>query len=391
MRGLGRDFRFLMIARGVSVIGDEAALIALIFRVKSHGSWATAALLGGTSIAMILTSAWVGKLVDRASAKKVFVITSFLQAVVCFGLIHANMQLTIILNIFLGVGQAIALAASGAWVPALVPNEKLDIAYGHVQSVASIAALAGYGIGGLLVGRAGIGAALVLDAITFLLLVPMLLAMKQDRIGKPVLDQDGKMKGGFKIIWHNSALRAIAFSLTAFVTALMIFNPLEIYLTTDILGAGPTGYGIINMVWAASVGIGSILITKLMKTSWGSAKPAFLAFFTSGFLMIGIGYAPNLVFLGFVLAITGIIVAGFNIFIGPLIARNSIESERGRVNATIGALTSAGSAVGMALGGFLGHVLPIRFVIAMSGVLASSTLIFTGKGLLASEKKKGSE
>ena len=387
MRGLGRDFKFLMIARGVSVIGDEAALIALIFRVKTHGSWATAALLGGASIAMILTSSWVGKLVDRSSAKKVFVITSLLQALVCFGLIHSNLQITLLLNILLGAGQAIALAASGAWVPTLVPNEKLGEAYGHMQTVASIAALAGYGVGGVLVGRAGTTSALLLDAISFLLLIPMLLAMKQDRIGKPELDKDGKMKGGFKIIWHNSALRAIALTLTAFVTALMIFNPLEVYLTTDILGAGPTGYGIINMVWSASVGIGSILITKIMKPSWGSARPAFLAFIAAGLSMVGIGYAPNLFFLAFILAIVGLIVAGFNIFVGPLIARNSIESERGRVSATIGALTSMGSGAGMALGGFLGHILPIRFVIAMSGVLAASTLIFTGRGLLASEKK----
>ena len=80
-------------------------------------------------------------------------------------------------------------------------------------------------------------------------------------------------------------------------------------------------------------------------------------------------------------------MAGFNIFIGPLIVKNSVESELGRVNATIGAMSAAGSAVGTALGGLLGHLLPIRFVIAMAGVLAASTLIFTGKKLLAAEKK----
>jgi len=195
------------------------------------------------------------------------------------------------------------------------------------------------------------------------------------------------MKGGFKIVWHNPSLRSLTISMTAFITALMIFNPLEVYLTTDILGAGATGYGIINMVWAGSVALGSMLITKVMKPSWGNAKPAFIAFVSAGLSMIGIGYAPNLIVLALFLAIAGVIVAGFNIFIGPLIVKNSVESELGRVNATIGASSSAGTAVGMALGGFLGHVLPIRFVIAMSGVLAASTLIFTGKGLLASEKK----
>ena len=119
MRGLGRDFNFLLIARAVSIIGDQAALIALIFTVKSHGSWSTAALLGGSSVAMILTASWVGKLIDRKSIKKVLVATSFLQALVCFALIYSNLYFVILLNLLLGAGQAIVVAATGAWTPQL--------------------------------------------------------------------------------------------------------------------------------------------------------------------------------------------------------------------------------------------------------------------------------
>lgn len=387
MRGLGRDFNFLLIARAASIIGDQAALIALIFTVKSHGSWSTAALLGGSSVAMILTASWVGKLIDRKSIKKVLITTSFLQAIVCFALIYSNLYFVILLNLLLGAGQAIVVAATGAWTPTLVEQEKLSEAFGQMQIVLSVASLAGYGIGGVLVGKAGISAALLMDAVSFLLIIPMISVIKTDRIGNPEVDARGKMKGGFKIVWHNTSLRSLAVAMTAFVTALMIFNPIEVYLTTDILGAGATGYGIINMVWAGSIAIGSIIITKVMKPSWGNARPAFISFIVAGISMVGIGYAPNLYVLGSILAITGIIVSGFNIFIGPLIVRNSVESERGRVSATIGALSSAGTAVGTALGGILGHIFPIRFVIVMSGVLAASTLIFTGKGLLASEKK----
>ena len=387
MRGMGRDFNFLLVARAVSIIGDQAALIALIFMVKGHGTWSTAALLGGTGVAMVLTSTWVGKLIDRESVKKVIIVTSLVQSLICFLLIYSNLYAVLILNLLLGAGQAIVISATGAWTPTLVEKEKLGKAFGLMQVVLSIASLAGYGIGGVLVGKFGVSAALLLDAITFLLLIPMLMVMKTDRVGNPEVDEHGKMKGGFKIVWQNPALRAILISMTAFVTALMIFNPLEVYLTTEILGAGPTGYGVINMVWAGSIAIGSVLITKTMKPEWGNAKPVIISFIAVGISMVAIGYSPNLAFLAIALFICGIIVAGFNIFIGPLIVRNSVESELGRVNATIGAMSAAGSAVGTALGGFLGHILPIRFVIAMAGVLAASTLVFTGKKLLAAEKK----
>ena len=387
MEKLSRDFYLLLIARVVSIIGDTAALIALIFKVKSHGSWSTAALLAGTGIAMILTSAKVGKLVDRNSLKRVLIISSTIQGLVCIALIYSDLVVVLILNLLLGIGQSIVIASTSSWTPSLVEKESLGKAFGQMQVGQSLAGLAGYGIGGVLVGKFGINSALVLDAISFFMLIPVLALIRKDRIGKPEVDEKGKMKGGYRIVWHNYALRNIAITLTLFIFALMIFNPLEVYLTTDILGADATGYGIINMVWSGSLAIGSILITKAMKPSWGYARPALIVCALSGIFLAIIGLSPNLYVLAFMLMLTGIVVAGFNIFIGPLIVSNSVESELGRVNATIGAVNSAGSSLGTIVGGVLGNIFSIRSVIVAAGLLAAGTLIFTGKGMLASEKK----
>ena len=387
MEKLSRDFYLLLTARVVSIIGDTAALIALIFKVKSHGSWSTAALLAGTGIAMILTSAKVGKLVDRNSLKRILIISSTIQGLVCLALIYSDLVVVLILNLLLGIGQSIVIASTSSWTPSLVEKESLGKAFGQMQVGQSLAGLAGYGIGGVLVGKFGINSALVLDAISFFLLIPVLALIQRDRVGKPEVDEKGKMKGGYRIVWHNYALRNIAITLTLFIFALMIFNPLEVFLTTDILGADATGYGIINMVWAGSLAIGSILITKAMKPSWGYARPALIVCELSGIFLAAIGLSPNLYFLAFMLMLTGIVVAGFNIFIGPLIVSNSVESELGRVNATIGAVNSAGSSLGTIVGGVLGNIFSIRSVIVAAGLLAAGTLIFTGKGMLASEKK----
>ncbi len=387
MEKLSRDFYLLLGARVVSVIGDTAALIALIFKVKSHGSWSTAALLAGAGIAMIMTSIWVGKLVDRNSLRKILIITSAIQGLVCIALVYSNLISILLLNLLLGVGQSIVIASTGAWTPTLVPKELLGKAFGQMQVGLSLAGLVGYGIGGVLVGQFGITAALSFDAATFFLLIPIFFLIKSDRIGSPEVDEKGRMKGGYGIVWSNHSLRSIAITLTIFVTALMIFNPLEVYLTTDILGANATVYGIINMVWAGSLAVGSVVITKLLKPSWGYAMPALVVCALAGIFLAAIGLSPNLYFLAGVLALTGIVVSGFNIFIGPLIVANSVESELGRVNATIGALSAAGSSLGTIIGGLLGNILPIRSVIVGAGLLAAGTLIFTGKGMLASEKK----
>ena len=150
-------------------------------------------------------------------------------------------------------------------------------------------------------------------------------------------------------------------------------------------------YGIINMVWAGSLAVGSILITKIMKPSWGYARPALIVCALAGIFLAAIGLSPNLYFLAGMLMLTGIVVAGFNIFIGPLIVNNSVESELGRVNATIGAVNSAGSSLGTIVGGVLGSFFSTRSVIVAAGLLAAGTLIFTGRGMLASEKKLTSQ
>jgi MFS family permease len=387
MEKLSRDFYVLLAARVVSIVGDTAALVALIFKVKSHGSWSTAALLAGAGIAMILTSASVGKLVDRTSLKKILIISSAIQGLVCVALIYSNLTSTLLLNLLLGIGQSIVIASTGAWTPTLVDKASLGKAFGQMQVGQSLAGLAGYGIGGVLVGKFGISSALALDACSFFLLIPIFALIRKDRIGAPVKDEKGKMKGGYRIVWQNYPLRNIAITLTLFIFTLMIFNPLEVYLTTDVLGADATGYGVINMVWAGSLAVGSVLITKFMKPSWGFAKPALVVCALAGIFLAAIGLSPNLYFLAVALAFTGIVVAGFNIFIGPLIVANSVESELGRVNATIGAVNSAGSSLGTIVGGILGNIFPTRSVIVAAGLLATSTLIFTGKGMLAAEKK----
>jgi MFS family permease len=391
MERLSRDFYLLLTARAVSVIGDTAALIALIFKVKSHGSWSTAALLAGTGIAMILTSSKVGKLVDQRSLKKILIVTSAIQGMVCIALIYSDLVAVLILNIFLGIGQSIVISSTSAWTPSLVEKESLGKAFGQMQVGQSLAGLAGYGIGGVLVGKFGINSALALNAISFILLLPVLTLISKDRVGIPELNEKGKMKSGYGIVWQNFALRNIAITLTIFIFALMIFNPLEVYLTTDVLGADATVYGIINMVWAGSLAVGSILITKIMKPSWGYARPALIVCALAGIFLAAIGLSPNLYFLAGMLMLTGIVVAGFNIFIGPLIVNNSVESELGRVNATIGAVNSAGSSLGTIVGGVLGSFFSTRSVIVAAGLLAAGTLIFTGRGMLASEKKLTSQ
>ena len=59
-----RDVRAIAIARLISEMGDEIALIALLFRVKSSGAAAISAIFALYALSRIVLSPFTGTIVD---------------------------------------------------------------------------------------------------------------------------------------------------------------------------------------------------------------------------------------------------------------------------------------------------------------------------------------
>jgi MFS family permease len=80
-----RDLWLVVVAKSVSLLGDEVAAVALVLRLQSHGAQpiAIAALLIAAMLPLLLLAGIVGRLVDRYDSRVLLVVSSLAQGALC--------------------------------------------------------------------------------------------------------------------------------------------------------------------------------------------------------------------------------------------------------------------------------------------------------------------
>jgi MFS family permease len=105
-----RDFRLIVIAMGLSSLGDVLAAVALTIRVHdlTGSGLAVAALLLADLVAHVVFAPWAGMLVDRVETVRVLAAVSLGQAAVAVALAFTHaVPLLIVLLFLLGAGAGV--------------------------------------------------------------------------------------------------------------------------------------------------------------------------------------------------------------------------------------------------------------------------------------------
>jgi MFS family permease len=148
---------------------------------------------------------------------------------------------------------AFDLPARQALVPMLVPRDHLPNAISLNTIMVQAASIAGPGLGGLLIGSAGLAWVYLLNAISFGCVILALLMMKDEpqaaRLGDPERDTEARESvswrsavEGLRFVFESPLIRStmlLDFFATFFSSAVAL---LPIY-AQDILFVGPSGYG----------------------------------------------------------------------------------------------------------------------------------------------------
>lgn len=352
------------------------AVPALLKDRTGSNTWVGAASMASMIPATLLTP-FAGLLADRVSRRLILTITQFGQMLVALGLFTLylvdllspwRMLALLFAN---GVVSGFQVSAWQSFVPTLVPREDLVDAV-RLNSVQFQGARAiGPGIGALAVGILGIGAAFLVNALSY---VPVILAILITRPRQQISmreDRDiwGDLVEGFSYTWGSSALRRAV--VTSFVVSVLgqSLTQLAAGIATDVYGRDAKA----NAGLVAAVGIGS-LITGIWIIGWGGrVLRSTLAMLGLGGYVIGVGlmvvstnYAIGLVAF-FVCGLSHIPIAtSLNTFM-----QSAVPDEiRGRVVSTY----LLGVMLGMPVGSFaLGR---LSDSIGMREVLALDALAF---------------
>jgi MFS family permease len=375
------------------MLGDEVAVIALALWAShhGHGTLAVAALFIAATLPQLLAAPWAGLLVDRLPARPLIATVSALQAVVCLALVPAivadSLVAAIALVLLLNLGQTVASPAWQALVPSIVGPEQVTRALSVVQGTTAGAMLLGPAVGGLLVGAVGTVSALVVDAVSFVVLAVIAVALRHDRRPERTgVRETGAMSAGIRLIAGDPVLRSVLVLVTALVLAAGAVNVSEIFLITRTLGAGPEAYGAIGALFAAGLLLGSVLARKDREV--GAAGRLLVGVTISMALsMVVLGLAPTLVVAALASMAVGVGNGMLNVTAQSIFVRRSPQAVLGRVFAALQGVVGAAMLVAVGLGGALLGVIDVRTLIVGSGVLAVVALLAVSRPLLAGREQ----
>src|SRR5437016_9196 len=179
-----RDVRLLVGSVGVSAFGDLLGLVPLALHVQQRtgSGLAVAAFFVALFGPIVALGGVAGVLVDRFENTRLLAVVSAGQALVAVALAFAGPPAVVLpLVAVLGSGAAIAAPAEFSLIPAAAGEKNVAAANGHVETARYAGMTAGPLVGGLLAG-AGFGqAALLIDALSFVIVMGAALLLKARR------------------------------------------------------------------------------------------------------------------------------------------------------------------------------------------------------------------
>ena len=214
-----RNFAVFFGAAVVSNSGtwmQQVAVFALIYDMTGHrGTWLGIVSLASALPMTVLTPV-AGVLADRLPRRLILIVTQIVQAAAAFALwlLYLSDSLTswrIVGLVFVGgIAGGFQMAAWQAFVPTLVPRSQLVEAVRLNSLQFTVSRALGPSIGAILVSFWGIGPAIFINAITYLLVVAAILVTHANQvIAKGDRRFVAELIEGARYVMGNSILRLI--------------------------------------------------------------------------------------------------------------------------------------------------------------------------------------
>jgi MFS family permease len=391
-----RDFRHLWAADALSQLGTRISMLAvpLLAVLTLHASAFEVSLLRtAETLAWLLFGLAAGTWMDRVRCRPVLVASDLGRAALLVSIpIAAAVGAVTMVQLYAvlllgGVLTVLFDVAHGTFLPRLVSRDRLVEGNGRLATNASIAAVAGDGIGGYLVQWFTAPIAILLDAISFLWSAVWLSTIHKQEIPPPAPTAEQRqlrrdMAEGIRFVFKHRYLRPIALcSATAmlFQSAnagiMIVFLVREIHLSPGTIGL----LGMLGLLGA----IAASILTERISNQVGHARAIVLAAVTNGvgfltFALTAPGWRLSLYVLATLITSFSIVV----LHILQVSARQMLCPAHliGRVGATMEFMIWGVMPVGSVLGGLLATVAGLRATLLIDGaaiLLASLWLLLS--------------
>ncbi|MFJ6674990.1 MFS transporter [Actinosynnema sp. NPDC091369] len=376
LRG-NRDLAVLVGGSGVAGLGAQLTLIGFTTALAGSGAFAVAGLFVAVAVGALLGAPVAGWAVDRFPHRLLLTVAVFAQVLLLIGLLFGHERPAVLYGLVavLGVAGGVVRTCASALVP--VATGAAGAAAGHaaLSSAQNTAAVAGIVLGGVIAAGPGVEWAVMLDAVcAFAHLALVVLWLRVDRA--PGQDDAGAPSSGQWSGWvllRSDRLllgRVVAQAVVGVAVAIALVN--EVFLVLGPIGGTPFTYSAVLACWTAGLLLGPKLTRRF------TTPRALVVAFAGGNLVLALALAapaqlPHLVVNAVAWLVAGACGSVQSVTLNGLVQARTSDAVRGRVLATVGAITACSGAVGIVVAGA---------VVSAAGPLAALT-VASGFALVA--------
>ncbi|WP_251057249.1 MFS transporter [Streptomyces sp. ISL-94] len=326
-----------------SLAGDAVFYFAIGWAASANGGAVAGLALSAITLPRVLLLLIGGAVSDRFSARRVLIAGdaamlafSLILAAVAYNL-GASPAVLIVAGIVVGVADAFYLPASGSMPRRLVSKEQLPRALSLRQVGGQVVNMGGGPLGGILVGLAGLAGAALVNAVTFALVLVVLIVIRPQHEPPPAPRSGNLVKDawdGVSVAFAHPVLRPGLLMTGAAAGFLLPVLPLLLPLLAreQHWDASTVGLAI------GAQGVGMIAVTLLVLRRGALGRPGLLAacgLIVAGASVLGIALSPGA---------GAVLVASFGVGIGnglfaahimPLVLAVTPNSHLSRIQAVL--------------------------------------------------------
>ena len=391
-----RNFFFLWIGQIISQFGDrltQMALIGLVYKIKPYSSLSLAGIMSLAVVPVFLISPLAGVYVDRWNKQKTMYCSDLLRGLfiilipIFFFYCHSLVIVYSLIFLSFCVGRFF-IPSKMAIIPSLVDKKDIFMANSLISTTAMVAAMFGFGIGGVIVEKCGVKMAFSIDAFTFFTsaLLIFLMRIKEVKHFNPYdLIDIGKdafkavrhsliyeIKDGLKYLLESKETRYAAkvfFALFSFIgslyTVFVVFVQNTLSTITMELGILAIGGGLGLLLGTLlygrlghSVGIKKIInLTLALASFWLVLSVVLLKCY------------PSKWFAFFAVFLLGVIVSPIVVAVNSLIHKDSDSSLWGRIFSSLEVVIHLAFIVFMFISSFLAEIFKPFTIIVAGGII----------------------
>lgn len=284
-----RNFGLLWVGESTSAVGSSITTVALPLVAVStlHASPAMVTLITASSwLPWLLIGLPAGVWVDQWPRRRTLLIANVASAVVLITIPVAawanvlTMTVLLVAALLAGTAGIFFNVAFNAFLPHLVSSEDLMEGNSKLQTSASVAQVAGPGLGGLLAQAAGAVNGILIDSFTFLVSAACLLGLRPEpEPRRSAVDRPRMLRqiaDGIGFIMRGPLLKAILMVAATTNFAMLGITALRVVYLVRTDGAAPGTVGIVIGLGSLGGVVGAALASRVSRR-FGSARTYLVA------------------------------------------------------------------------------------------------------------------